>query len=428
MIIKNFSKLATSKQKKHALEILDAGLQAALPKNSLHLFFQKNKIVFGKNKLSLSKFENIYTVAVGKAADAMTKVADSKIKIKKGMIVIPKGSKSVIKKKKFGIFYSGHPVPNRQSLDAGKTVQDFLKTRKTDDFVIFLVSGGASASLCAPEGISFDEKKYTTEILLKSGATIQEINCIRKHLSSIKGGKLVQGLPCKAIALILSDVIGSDLSSIASGLTYYDKTTFGDALNVIKKYRLEKSLPKRVIQRLKDGKLGKIQETPKQAIIKNVIVSQNSDCLKVMKKKAKKLGFFTKTIPCIFGDVEDVAKKLSTSAPKQAKSCLLFGGEPTVRVVGNGKGGRNQELVLRIFHKLQKSKMRYAIASVGTDGIDGNTKYAGAIAETSLQPYEKEIDTCLGTSNSTLFFKKYGGLIRTGYTHTNLMDIGIILS
>ena len=268
----------------------------------------------------------------------------------------------------------------------------------------------------------FRSKIKTTDILIKSGATISEINAIRKHLSGIKGGKILASLHCNAVSFVLSDVVGNDLSAIASGMTFCDKTSFLDCLQIISKYKLTKKLPSKVLSRLSDGAKGKIAETPKKPKIPNQIIASNSDCLDAMLLKAKSLGYSTSKYPELFGDVITAAQKILYRFNKVKKSCLVFGGEVTVRVIGKGKGGRNQELVLRIVPKLPPNT---TVASIGTDGIDGNTKYAGAIFDHRVD-YET-IKKYLRENDSNSFFKKYGGLIKTGPTHTNLQDIGLIL-
>ena len=415
MIIKNFKKLSKNPKKKTALQILEAGLDAAEPKNSIEKFV--------KGKIKTKNYQNIYLVAFGKAADSMSKAVNSITKIKGGIIVMPKGSSSLVTSKKFQIFKSGHPLPDQTSIRAAKTALQFVESRSKNDFIIFLVSGGSSALMSFPQGITLNEKISLTKQLLKSGATIQEINCIRKHLSAVKGGRLVQNMKCSAIALVMSDVLGDDLSSIASGMTYCDKTTFKDALKIIKKYKLGNKIPKKVLTILKNGESGKIPETPKRSKFKHVIIANNSKCLESMKKTSKKLKISSKSIT-VSGDVKHVANHLATLAPKKKNSVLIFGGEPTVIVKGLGKGGRNQELVLRLIQKLQNSKRNYIIASIGTDGIDGNTKYAGAISENISKA---SVKLYLKTNNSNSYFKKHGGLINTGYTHTNLLDVGLIL-
>ncbi|MDX1596124.1 MAG: DUF4147 domain-containing protein [Nitrosopumilaceae archaeon] len=424
MIIQDFKELSKTRKHRDALTILEEGLKAADPQKSIPKYVKPNKIEIHDQKFDLTKYSSVHTVAFGKSADSMTRVVNAIIPIKSGIIVIPKGSKSIIKSKKFQIFNSGHPKPDQDSVKAAKTVTKFLKNRKKDELVIFLVSGGGSALLALPDSITLSDKIHVTELLLRSGATIQEFNCIRKHLSKIKGGRLVENLNCEGLSLVLSDVEGDDLSAIASGTTYYDNTTFEDALLIIKKYKLEKKIPVDVINRIKDGINGNISETPKKSIIPNQIIANNFTCMKAMKTKAESLGYNVKSIQ-IFGDIKEAVNKIRKEIPQKEKSCLIFGGETTVQVIGKGKGGRNQELVLRLLQNSQKLK-KIIIASVGTDGIDGNTNFAGAITE------NRKIDTSetkkyLKNSNSNSFFQKQGGLIKTGYTHTNLMDIGIIL-
>ena len=204
MIIQNFKSLATTESKKFALQILETGLRAANPNNFLKTLVNENQIQIGKNQLILSDYEKIFVVAYGKAADTMAKYVSGKIKISQGIVVIPKGFKSLIDDKKFQIFFSGHPLPNRESVKASKAIFQLVGNCSINDLVIFLVSGGGSSLVALPDGITLLEKKQTTQLLLQSGATIDEFNCIRKHLSQIKGGKLAQKIICNWCALILS--------------------------------------------------------------------------------------------------------------------------------------------------------------------------------------------------------------------------------
>ncbi len=425
MIIQNYRKLAQSRTKKNVLKILESGLSVASPAVGLEKHLKNDKIVIGNKSIKLSDYSATYLVSFGKAADSMARVVNSILDIKSGFIVIPKGSNSVITSKKFQIFNSGHPIPNQTSVNAAKTILKFLEKRKKSEFVIFLVSGGGSSLLSLPDGIPLDDKMYVNDLLLKSGATIQEFNCVRKHLSKIKGGRLVENLPCDAVSLIMSDVVDDDLSSISSGVTYCDTTTFADALSVIKRYSLQKKFPENVLDRLNDGKLGKIPETPKKSKILNSIISSNKDCLQAMRQKAEQLGYDTKIIS-VSGDIKDATQKIIKLIPQKEKTCLIFGGETTVKVIGQGKGGRNQELVLRLLKNTQNTKEKLVIASLGTDGIDGNTKYAGALTD-NFQMDINKIKSYLKNNDSSSFFEKHGGLIITGYTHTNLLDIGLLL-
>ena len=290
--------------------------------------------------------------------------------------------------------------------------------------VIFLVSGGGSALMSIPDDITLDDKIHVTDLLLKSGATIQEFNCIRKHLSKIKGGRLVEKIKCHAIGLVMSDVEGDDLSAIASGTTYMDDTTFEDAEKIIQKYNLKKKIPPEILNRISKGVKGEIPETPKQPKISNHIIASNRDCLKAMEEKASKLGYSVRTIQ-IFGNIKDATRKIIKQIPEEQKSCLIFGGETTVEVLGKGTGGRNHEMVLRILKNTQNQK-KLVIASMGTDGIDGNTLFAGAITE-NFSADITMIKDFLKNSDSGRFFQKRKSNIKTGFTHSNLMDIGVIL-
>ena len=423
-MIQNFNELATSQKKKDTLEILESGLEGAMPENILPKFLHQNEIIVAGESLKLDRFSNIYTVAFGKAADSMTSAVNAIIPIKGGIVVIPKNSRSKIKGKKFQIFNSGHPKPNQTSVKAAKEVIKFLQNRRSDELVIFLVSGGTSALLALPEKITLNDKIYVTDLLLRSGATIQEINCIRKHLSKIKGGRLVENLKCEGISLVMSDVEADDLSSIASGTTYMDKTTYQDALDIIKKYKLENKIPLEVLHLLKEGVNENIPETPKKEKIKNFIIANNYDCLNAMEVKAKDLGYKVKKIQ-IFGDIKEAVQIILKNLSSEKKTCLIFGGEVTVQVLGKGSGGRNQELVLRILKNTQKSN-NLCIASMGTDGIDGNTPFAGAITENVKFDLSK-MKEFLKNNDSGRFFQKQKGNITTGFTHSNLMDIGVVL-
>ncbi|MDH2907149.1 MAG: DUF4147 domain-containing protein [Candidatus Nitrosotalea sp.] len=423
MIIKNFHSLSTNSAKKDALSIIEAGLDAANPRRYLEKIIQDDILVLPGRKIDLGKYDRILVIAMGKAACSMASTIDLLTRIDGGILVVP--DKIQMVDKKFRMIRAGHPIPNKNSLIAAKRILEFLDKTTSGDLVIFLISGGASSLVCMPDGITLGQKQATTGLLLKCGASIHEINCVRKHLSKIKGGKMVKHLRSDAVSLIMSDVVGDDLSSIASGMTYYDKTTFADAKKILKKYRIEKLVPKSVMYHVDLGVKGRIKETPKKAKIQNYVIATNKDCLDAMKLRAKDLGYSTKILGCVSGDVKDLGSKISGAFSGNKKNCVIFGGESTVVVTGKGKGGRNQELVLRCMSDLSKKGNDIVIASVGTDGIDGATNCAGAIC-----PSGPKIDAMaqyLDDNNSYNFFKKYGGLVFTGSTGTNLMDIGLVL-
>jgi hydroxypyruvate reductase len=222
----------------------------------------------------------------------------------------------------------------------------------------------------------------------------------------------------------MSDVEGDDLSSIASGTTYMDNTIFADALEIIKKYKLKNKIPLEVLHLLKQGVDEEIPETPKEEKIKNFIIANNNDCINAMEIKAKELGYNVKKLQ-IFGNIKEAVKIIIENIPNDKKNCLIFGGETTVEVRGKGSGGRNHELVLRILKNTQKNN-KMCIAAMGTDGIDGNTLFAGAITE-NIKIEPSIMKEFLKNSDSGRFFQKYQSNIMTGFTHSNLMDIGIVL-
>ena len=422
MIIQNFDDLATTDKKRDCLEILESGLQAADPKNIISNFVTPKEIKKGNKILNIENYSSIYSVAFGKAADSMTRALNAIIPIKSGIIVIPKGTKAKIKGKKFQIFNPRHPKPDQTSVKAAKEVMKFVENKKNGELIIFLVSGGGSSLLAMPDDITLDDKIHVTNLLLKSGVTIQEVNCVRKHLSKIKGGKLVENMKCDGISLVMSDVEGDDLSSIASGTTYMDDTTYANALEILKKYKLRWKMPTEVLRVLENG--AENQTYLKKSKIQNHIIAKNDDCLKNMQKIAEKKGYKVIKIQ-VFGDIKKAVTTILENISESQKTCLIFGGETTVKVLGKGMGGRNQEIVLRILKNTQKFK-KITIASMGTDGIDGNSVFAGAITDN----IRIDLDTMkdfLKNNDSGRFFQKQKGNIVTNFTHTNLMDIGVIL-
>ena len=422
MIIQNFDDLATTDKKRDCLEILESGLQAADPKNIISKFVTPKEIKIGTKILNIENYSSIYSVAFGKAADSMTRALNTIIPIKSGIIVIPKGSKAKIKGKKFQIFNPRHPKPDQTSVKAAKEVMKFVENKKSGELIIFLVSGGGSSLLAMPDDITLDDKIHVTNLLLKSGVTIQEVNCVRKHLSKIKGGKLVEGMKCDGISLVMSDVEGDDLSSIASGTTYMDDTTYANALEILKKYKLRWKMPTEVLRVLEKGLEN--EKPIKKSKIPNHIIAKNDDCLKNMQKVAEKKGYKVIKIQ-VFGDIKKAVTTILENISESQKTCLIFGGETTVKVLGKGMGGRNQEIVLRILKNTQKFK-KITIASMGTDGIDGNSVFAGAITE-NVRIDLNIMKEFLKNNDSGRFFQKQKGNIVTNFTHTNLMDIGVIL-
>ena len=423
-MIKNPSKLPLNRTSRAILTILNEGLESSIPSTHLKNYILKNKIKLSSSHIDLKKYNHVFLISIGKSAGIMAEYVSNKINFKNGLIVVPNGIKPKLKKPVFEIINAGHPLPNQNSFKAGKRLIRFLNQTTKNDFVIFLISGGGSTLCVYPHSISLKDKILVNEKLIRSGASINEIACIRKHLSLIKGGRLTQNMTSDGMSFLVSDVIGDDMSSISSGISYCDKSTYSDALRIIKKFSLKDTLPKSVLSVLNSGANGKILETPKKNKIKNIIILNNLTCLLKMKDKSVNLGYKTHVIPNITGNIIQVTKMISSVAVNSKSNCIVFGGEPTVNVIGNGKGGRNQELVLRLYEKLKNKKHNFTIASIGTDGIDGNTNFAGSIFSTE---YDYDGSLYLKYNNSSSFFKKFGGLIKTGMTQNNVNDIGIII-
>lgn len=423
MVILRSEMLRRTKRTRDAASILESGLAAADPASIIPRFVSPDTIRMRDHDIDLSEYGAIYTVAFGKAADSMSRAVARILHVRSGMVVVPRDSKPAIRGSRFQVYRADHPQPDRHSVSAAKATAKFLGNRRADDFVLFLVSGGASSLLALPDGITLSDKMHATGELLRCGASIDEINCVRKHISGIKGGRLLDHMPCGGASLIMSDVEGDDPSTIASGTTHMDPTTFTDALLVLEKYGLTGRVHHTVIRRLQSGADGSVPETPKTQVIPHLIIANNMTCMEAMARRAGALGYRT-SMAQHFGDVSEVAGALAEAAPQKG-GCLVFGGEPTVRVLGRGRGGRNQELVLRVLREMSRPGM--VIASMGTDGIDGNTRSAGAMHEGPAAdlPY---IEACLAENDSHSYFERYGGLISTGHTGTNLLDIGVILS
>lgn len=345
------------------------------------------------------------------------------------------------------VYEAGHPIPDVNGMEATSRAMAMLEEADEKTLVLCLVSGGGSALLVAPkEGISLDDKQAATEFLLKAGASINELNTVRKHVSDIKGGRLAElAWPARVISLILSDVIGDNLDVIASGPTSPDSSTYRMALDVVEKYRLSHKLPKTVMDILNKGVEGKIVDTPKQGnhifdVVENIIVGSNLKAAQAAYAKAQALGFKATILSTeLQGEATAAAHWLAKEATKarnvlegkdDKKICLISGGETTVTVRGDGKGGRNTELALAF--ALQVRGMEgITLLSAGTDGTDGPTDAAGAIVtgETISRARALGFDPemFLQNNNSYTFFSKTNELLITGPTGTNVMDLQIIL-
>lgn len=431
MKIKNYKTINKTEDRNVILKIIEKGIEAVLPENVI-----KNNLILGKNILriqnkefDLTNYKKIFVIGGGKAS---YKLAESANNVLKGRISYGYVNSNVSKKVgKITINKAGHPIPDEKGMQGVKKMLSIKPTK--DDLVLCLISGGGSAMLPLPQkGITLKDLKETNNYLLKSGASIYEINSVRKHISQVKGGRLAAKFyPATIISLTMSDVIGDDLSVIASGPTSPDNSTFKDTILVLEGYGLMDKIPKSIIKYLREGLTGKAEETIKKGDkvlekVHNFILANNLTALKAMKEEAQRQGLNADIIdPYIKGEARDAGKHIAEEMINAKKgSVLIFGGEPTVTVKGKGIGGRNQELILSTIEQIKDKNI--TIAAVGTDGIDFY-KAAGAIADGSSYKRAKglklDINSYLKNNDAYNFFKKMNDQIITGDTGTNVCDI-----
>ncbi|MCD6363241.1 MAG: glycerate kinase [Synergistetes bacterium] len=390
-------------------------------------------------KENLEEVENLYLVAMGKAAWRMAKAARDLLgeKIKRG-VVITKYGHSLGEIEGVEVYEAGHPVPDENTISSTKKAIELASSLGENDRLLFLVSGGGSALFEYPiEGVSLDDLRKVNELLLRSGADIVEINMVRKHISKVKGGRFAEiAYPAFIYTLALSDVLGDRLDSIASGPAYPDETTYEDALRVIEKYNLMDEIPSSVREVILKGVKGEIPETPKKLDnVESVIIGSVSLVCKYAIERARELGyrtlFLTSTLNCEASEagrfLAEILKEIGRSSNPVSPPCMIIlGGETIVHVRGNGKGGRCQELALSASISI-KGMDKVVIAAAGTDGTDGPTDAAGGIVDGDSfnRMLSKGVDpeNYLANNDSYNALKASGDLIITGPTGTNVNDL-----
>jgi len=436
------------KMRKDAIRIFHQGLEAVEPATAIKRFcsIDGTRLMIADRMYDLTTLNRVFVVGAGKASAPMAAAVEEILgdRITSGTINVKYGHTA--KLNKINLIEAGHPVPDENGSRGTQDILNLVKSAGKQDLVICLISGGGSALLpLAAEGLTLKDKQDTTQVLLACGATIHEINAIRKHLSRVKGGQLAAAAtPAKIVSLMLSDVVGDDLDVIASGPTVPDSSTFQDCMNIINKYTIEKKLPAAVVSRIQAGFSGQISETPKngnQAFqnTQNLIIASNIESITAAKQKAESLRYRTLILSSMFeGETRDVARLhgamarevLKTGNPIPKPACILSGGETTVSIRGNGLGGRNQEFVLAAAIDIAGHD-NIVILSAGTDGSDGPTDAAGAAADSTTLIRAKELNLdpkkYLSNNDSYHFFEALNDLIKTGPTNTNVMDLRIVL-
>jgi glycerate 2-kinase len=415
--------------RKHALQIFRAALAAADPQEAVlrHLKFDGRTLTAGRKKYNLNNFDCIQVLGAGKASASMARAVERLLgrSISGGWINVKDGHTSHLRR--IHQQESGHPVPDERGVEGALRMEQIAREAGPRDLLICLISGGASALTPAPiPPMTLAEKQELTKKLLASGATIHEINTVRKHLSSFKGGHLAKlACPATTIALILSDVIGDDLDVIGSGPTVPDRSTIDDARAVLAKYGISQAVDFHETPKPNDPAFDRVQ---------NLIVGSNEQAIDAAARHAKSLGYRTMVLSTrIEGETRDVAlvhaaiakEILATGRPLRPPACVLSGGETTVTIRGSGKGGRNQEFVLVAAIALENAG-DVTVLSAGTDGTDGPTDAAGAIAD-STTASRLNAAAYLANNDSYHFFEKVDGLLKTGPTGTNVMDIRVLL-
>ncbi len=434
-------------------EIVQSSLNAVDPTKCVLKALQLigDSILIGDQLLSLKQIDRIFLISIGKAAYAMAGAVRTVLgeRISDGIIVAKhlENQAQFEWPSEFKILMGGHPVPNQGSLIAGREIIQLLSKTTPSDLVVFCISGGGSALVTFPyEGITLDDLQQVTKSLLACGASIDEINSIRKHLDQVKGGGLAKAAaPAQFISLVLSDVVGDPLDVIASGPTVPDTTSFSDVLKIIFKYKIEDQMPTPILDRLRRGEKGELAETPKEGDPVfdgsiNAVVGSNKLAALTALQYAREKGFDAQLLSTsIQGEASLVGQDLAvvlkqidqTGKPVQRPGCIIAGGETTVTLHGKGLGGRNLEVALCAAQTIDGLE-RVAFISLATDGEDGPTDAAGAVVTGETLQHAREAglnpEDYLESNNTYPFFRELGGLIQMGPTSTNVNDLYFLIA
>jgi len=444
MIVKNRLEIENTIYRSQAIDIIEAGINSVLPPNVIPRYIKFDPEL---NILSIRGVKHVlkgrvFIVGGGKASGAMAETLETIITtpmLIEGIVTCKGGTYHTNKTR---VVPAGHPIPDNNGIMAVHEMLN-LKTKYgigNNDTVVCLLSGGGSSLLpCPGDGVSLEDKQLVTKMMLASGAPITDVNTVRKHLSLVKGGGLGQFFaPAKVISVIISDVIGNDLSVIASGPTYPDLTTFGDALKVLEKYHLFNEIPSNVFRRLTMGEMGLIPDNPKQLTnCYNYIIADNKLALKAMKLKAVKLGLNPVIVTATQQGDPGIMAKLRANEIIERKygshNAIIIGGETTpILPRTHGVGGRNQHFVATSLLEMNRYEGELVVASVGTDGTDYIPDVAGAIIDkaTITTIIKKKIDVrrYIEKFDSFNLLSVLGrSLIVTGETGTNVGDISLYL-
>ncbi len=424
-----------------ALKIFQAGLSAADPRAAVLRVLGRQGTTLLLNRAPVGELTRgrVIVVGVGKAGAPMAQGVEAVLgdEIDVGAVTVKYGH--LAPTRRVQLYEAGHPLPDENGVRATREIVARLRALNADDLVICVISGGGSALMeWLVEGVTLDDLRAFTNELLRSGATIYELNTLRKHISRVKGGQLARlAQPARVIALILSDVLGSPLDIIASGPTAPDSSTFADCLAIVERYGLRAKLPASILDHYTRGAQGQISDTPKAddplfARVTNVIVADNRLACDAAADAARARGYAVEILSTqLQGEARMLGMELAAQVLRaRPMTCLLAGGEPTVAVKGKGKGGRAQELVLAAAREID-GKDPIVVLSAGTDGTDGPTDAAGARADTTTLARARgrglDANAMLEDNDAYHFFAALNDLVITGPTNTNVNDLMICL-
>jgi len=434
--------------RKHAISIFRAGLRAADPAQAVlrHVEVDSDRLIVCGRRHPLNEFRRVILVGAGKAAAPMARALERLLgrRITAGLVNVKYGH--AIGLRRVEVNECGHPVPDEAGVGGARRIARMVSESGEADLVLSVISGGASALLPLPaEPLTLEEKQTTTGLLLACGASIHEVNTVRKHISGIKGGQLARlAYPATVISLLLSDVIGDDPGVIGSGPAAADASSFAEARSILDCYGILGKVPRAVRDRLEHGAAGDVPETPKPEAPElvrahNYVVGSNLLAVNAAVDRAKALGLRTLVLSTfVEGETREIARMHAAIAremrahgrPLRPPACLISGGETTVTLRGDGLGGRNQEFVLAAAADLDGLE-KVVVLSGGTDGTDGPTDAAGAIADGRSLSRARQLGLdargFLANNDSYHFFEPLGDLLKTGPTRTNVMDVRILL-
>lgn len=435
--------------RRDAVAIFRAGLDAVAPAAAIrgHCRRDGNRLQVGNRVYDLTRYARILVIGGGKASAAMARALEELLgdRLTDGLVIVKYDHREALRTVR--LIEAGHPIPDENGCRGARQVMAMARQAGHRDLVFCLLSGGGSALLPLPvDGLTLADKQTVSAVLLSCGARIHEINTIRKHLSAVKGGRLAAAVhPAALCTLIVSDVVGDDMDIIASGPTVPDAGTFQDAMAIIEHYGIAERLPVAVIHHLQAGLAGRIAESPKRgercfANQQHLIVAGNRQCLQAARDAAQARGYQALILSSLMeGETREVARVhgamgreiLASDNPLPGPACLISGGETTVTLRGDGRGGRNQEFALAAALDIEGAR-ELVVLSGGTDGTDGPTDAAGAIADGHTAARARALGMAprrhLAANDAYPLFERLGDLLVTGPTRTNVMDLRLVLA